>query len=236
MRRTDRLFEILRLFGSGRLWVGRDLAERLGVSLRTVYRDIDTLVASGVPIAGERGVGYLLREPIYLPPLALTGEEFQALLLGAEVVRQAGDAAAAAAAGRLLEKVRAASPSGLRDAPLDDVAVLAWRVAPPTPHLGALRRAAAKRRVVEIEYRSLAGDHTTRRVRPLKLAYWGRVWTCPAWCELRGGFRTFRVDLVEACEETGESFGDEAGLTYADFLDYVVSEEARTASPREGRL
>lgn len=70
MRRTDRLFEILQLFRGGRLLLGRDIAERLEVSLRTVYRDIDTLVASGVPIEGERGVGYVLREPIFLPPIA----------------------------------------------------------------------------------------------------------------------------------------------------------------------
>ncbi len=71
MRRTDRLFELIQKFRGGRLRRGKDLAEELGVSLRTLYRDIDTLTASGIPIEGERGVGYLLRDPIFLPPLNL---------------------------------------------------------------------------------------------------------------------------------------------------------------------
>lgn len=90
--------------------------------------------------------------------------------------------------------------------------------------------------MVEAEYRSLAGARTTRRLHPLKLAYWGRVWTCPAWCELRGDFRTFRVDRIEACEMTGDSFGDEPDRTYADFLAHVVTNEVwdRRASASSG--
>lgn len=219
MRRTDRLFEILQLFRDGRLLLGRDIAERLEVSLRTIYRDIDTLVASGVPIEGERGVGYVLREPIFLPPMTLTPEELRALHLGVEIVRQMGDTELAAAAERLVGKIAAVLPSdrqALR--PLDDLAVYASIAASPCDQLGALRRAVAERHIVEIGYRGPDGAVTTRRIRPLQTEYWGRVWTCPAWCELRDAFRVFRVDRVEMCVDTGEIFVLEPSRTYADYL------------------
>lgn len=219
MRRTDRLFEILQLFHGGRLLLGRNIAERLEVSLRTVYRDIETLIASGVPIEGERGVGYVLREPIFLPPMTLTPEELRALHLGVEVVRQTGDAELAAAAERLVGKIASVLPSERRALhPLQDLAVYAAIAAAPCEQLGALRRAIAGRRVVTIGYRGPDGALTRRRIRPLQTEFWGRVWTCPAWCELRGAFRVFRVDRIQACAETGDNFMLEPGRTYADYL------------------
>jgi predicted DNA-binding transcriptional regulator YafY len=219
MRRTDRLFEILLLFRGGRLLLGREIAERLEISLRTVYRDIETLVSSGVPIEGERGVGYVLREPIFLPPMTLTLDELRALHLGAEVVRQTGDAELAQAAERVVGKIAAVLPSDRRALrPLQDLAVYASIAAAPREQLKALRRAVAQRRVVEIGYRGPDGVSTRRRIRPLQTEYWGRVWTCPAWCELRDAFRVFRVDRVEACSETGDTFALKPGRTYADYL------------------
>ncbi|HEU4408637.1 MAG TPA: YafY family protein [Polyangiaceae bacterium] len=229
MRRTDRLFEILQLFRGGRLLLGRDIAERLGVSLRTVYRDIETLVASGVPIEGERGVGYVLREPIFLPPMTLTLEELRALHFGVEVVRQTGDAELARAAEKLVGKIAAVLPSDRRASdPLKDLAVYASVAAAPREHLGVLRRAVAERQVLSITYRRLDDVRTERRIRPLQTEYWGRVWTCPAWCELRGGFRAFRVDRIEACVDTGDRFVPVAGQTYADYLATISLRDGGT--------
>lgn len=226
MRRTDRLFELLQLFRGGRLLLGRDIADRLDVSLRTVYRDIETLVASGVPIKGERGVGYLLREPIFLPPMTLTPEELRALHLGVEVVRQTGDAELAVAAERLLGKIAAVLPSDKRALqPLQGLAVYASIAAKPCEQLGALRRAVAERRVVMIQYRGPDGVLSERRIWPLQTEYWGRVWTCPAWCELRNAFRVFRADRVEACVETGDRFLHEPGRTYADYIASLSFDE-----------
>jgi predicted DNA-binding transcriptional regulator YafY len=219
MRRTDRLFEILQLFRGGKLLLGRDIAERLEVSLRTVYRDIETLVASGIPIEGERGVGYILREPIFLPPITLSAEELRALHLGVEIVRQTSDTDLADAAARLVEKIGAVLPSdrqALR--PLQDVAVYAALSAASCPHLGAIRRAVAERRIVEIGYRDLKEVATVRRIRPLQTEYWGRVWTVVAWCELRDAFRVFRADRVTSSVETAAVFETEPGRTYDDYL------------------
>lgn len=199
--------------------LGREIAERLEVSLRTVYRDIETLVGSGVPIEGERGVGYLLREPFFLPPISLTPEELRALHLGVEVVRQTGDVELAVAAERLIGKIAAVLPSDRRALrPLRDLAIYASIAAASCEHLGALRRAVAERRVVLIRYRNPDGKLTERRIWPLQTEYWGRVWTCPAWCEMRDAFRVFRADRIEACVDTGDTFVREPGRTYADYL------------------
>jgi len=224
MRRTDRLFEILQMFRDGRLLTGRIIADRLEVSLRTVYRDIDTLVASGIPIEGARGMGYLLRAPIFLPPLTLTPAEVRSLHLGVEIVRQVGDPELADAAGRLLGKIEAVLPAGrgLLD-PLRAIAVHAARAARGVAHLPALRDAVGERRVMSIDYEGLSGDTTRREIRPLQTEFWGQVWTCTAWCELRGGFRVFRVDRIARCRETGRTFAPEAGRTYSDYLARLAS-------------
>jgi len=105
MQRSERLAEIVEIVRDGRLHLARDIAEALDVSIRTVYRDIDTLVASGVPIDGERGVGYLLREPVFLPPMALSFTELEALSLGMAIVQEAADEELQAAAGAVMNKV-----------------------------------------------------------------------------------------------------------------------------------
>lgn len=229
MRRTDRLFEILQMFRTGKLLLGRDIAERLEVSLRTVYRDIATLIASGIPIEGERGVGYILREPIFLPPLALTPGEFRALCLGVEIIRQTGDAEIADTAERLLGKVDAVSPPIARQGgQLDDISVYASLAVAPVDHLPVIRKAIAARNVLAIDYRSLSGTRSTRHIRPLQTEFWSRVWTCPAWCETRRAFRVFRIDRIETCQATGEIFEMEIGKRYVDYLS-EVRERAKTA-------
>lgn len=105
MRRAERLAEIVEIVRDGRLHTARELAATLDVTERTVYRDMDTLAASGVPIEGERGVGYLLREPVFLPPLALSLAELEALSLGMAIVGETADRELGAAARSLLDKV-----------------------------------------------------------------------------------------------------------------------------------
>lgn len=228
MRRTDRLFELIQLFRGGRLWKGRDLAERLDTSLRTVYRDIDTLVASGIPIEGERGVGFILREPIFLPPLTLTRSELDALHLGVAMVARIGDATLGEAAARLREKIDAVLPSGRRG--VDHAVGVA--IYTPTPqgrheHLPALRDAIAARRIVDIAYTKLDETHARRTIRPLHLEFWGQVWTLTAWCELRSDFRVFRVDRIERLEVCERSFRNERGKSYKDYLSRCDADDEK---------
>lgn len=219
LRRADRLFELLQLLRGGRLRTGRQLAEELGVSLRTVYRDIEAVVGAGVPIDGERGVGFLLREPYFLPPLTLTADELEALTLGVAMVRTHGDEDLAKAAGELLVKIDAVLPAARRSgaakaplavfgAPLDRVH-RAW--------LKTMRTAIKAREKLALAYRDAGDQLSERTVRPLELEHWGKVWTCTAWCELRQDFRMFRVDRVAECRATGERFADEPGRTLSDY-------------------
>jgi len=216
----------MQLFRGGRHWLGRDIAEQLEVSLRTIYRDIDTLVASGVSIEGERGVGYILREPIFLPPLTLTGKELEALHFGMKIVQQTADEEMAEAANQLLLKIDAVLPSDRQGCNhLDNLSIFAPGSNRELPCLADLRRAITARRVVEIDYISLNDKASSRHIRPLQCEYWGNAWTCTAWCELREDFRVFRVDRIEQCQESGDVFVSEPGKTYDDYLAALEFED-----------
>lgn len=226
MRRTDRLFELLQLFREGRFWRGRDLAERLETSLRTLYRDIDTLVASGVPVEGERGVGYILREPIFLPPLALSAAELEALHLGVEFVSRMGDSALSEAAARLKTKVDAVAPTSQRGAHhASAVTVLAPAPTGIQRLLPILRDAIKARALLNMTYHRLDGVLSDRTVRPLHLEFWGRNWTLTAWCEARSDFRVFRADRIEAVSLSGGAFRAGPGESYQDYLAQLKAQE-----------
>jgi len=221
MRRTDRLFEIIQSFRGGRLVRGKALAEKLGVSLRTIYRDIDTLMASGIPIKGERGVGYMLDGPIFLPPLALDKGELEALHLGMEMVSQLPDSTLNQNAARLLEKVNAGLPRHLKGrVHLQNMSVFLKAATPSPERLAQVRKAIAQQNTLEITYIAASGAVSQRVIRPLQAEYWGRVWTCTAWCELRDGFRSFRLDRMRTCKKLGV-FEHENGKRYDDYLKLV---------------
>ncbi|MEP0153728.1 YafY family protein [Pseudophaeobacter sp.] len=219
MRRTDRLFEIIQILRDGKLHRAQDIAAQLEVSTRTIYRDMDTLVASGVPVEGERGVGYLVREQITLPPLTLTPAELEALNLGMAIVAEAADADLKAAAQSLAAKVDAVLPTEvIAEADAWKFAVYPFAdVARGFAHMPTLRAAIKSRQKLALRYRRLDGTLTDRTIRPLHMEYWGRVWTLTAWCETRGDFRVFRVDLIEEVRALPELFLDEPGKTLADY-------------------
>ena len=210
MRRTDRLFDIIQILRDGKLHRAQDIADRLEVSVRTIYRDMDTLAASGVPVEGERGVGYMVREAVTLPPLNLTPEELEALNLGMAIVAEAADPGLKSAARSLAAKVDAVLPEQTI-AEAD-----AWKFA-VYPFADAARAAIKSRQTLQLSYRRIDGTLTERIIRPLHMEYWGRVWTLTAWCEARDGFRVFRADLIEACTPLPELFVDEPGKRLQDY-------------------
>jgi predicted DNA-binding transcriptional regulator YafY len=221
MRRTDRLFQIVQLLRRRRRATrAADIARHLGISERTVYRDIRDLVLAGTPIDGEAGVGYRLRPGYDLPPLMFDREEIQALVLGARLVRQFGDPALARASDAILTKVASILPNDL--APLlEDTRLFVPAVVSANESAGALglaRGALIERRKLRLRYADAKGAGSERTVRPLGIFFWGRTWTLAAWCELRTDFRNFRLDRVTDASALDEKFADEPGRTLRDML------------------
>jgi predicted DNA-binding transcriptional regulator YafY len=224
MRRADRLFEIIQQLRGDRLVTAQVLSEKLEVSVRTVYRDIRDLQASGVPIDGAAGVGYLLRPGYHLPPLMFLPAEIEALIVGARMVKAWAGRSIAAAAAEALVKIGAVVPEDrMRAAQRVPVFALGTRLQDSDrDNLDAFGRAIDGRLKVRFAYCDAEGSGSQRIVRPLALHFWGQVWTLAAWCELRDDFRTFRVDRVEGIELTEERYEREAGKTLEDYLARIT--------------
>ena len=220
MRRADRLFEIIQILRRRSLTRARDLAEQLEVSERTIYRDVRDLIACGVPIEGEAGVGYVLRGGFDLPPLMFDDQEIEALLLGARIVQSWTDPSLARAAADVVAKVEAVIPERLRRH-MAETALLAPKdhfQEPIEVDLLALRDALRAKNKLQVSYRDGEGRQTERRLRPLGLAFYGPVWVLAAWCELRDDFRAFRLDRMRELAVLDERFRDEPGKSLNDYL------------------
>lgn len=219
MRRADRLFQIVQHLRGGRLVTARMLGERLEVSERTIYRDIADLQSTGVPIDGEAGVGYLMREGFDLPPLMFTRDEIVALVAGARMVRAFGGAQMARAAEEALVKIGAVLPDQEKARiARTEIHMPDWVVSDAERKLiDLVERAVEARDVLSIGYTDEAGAASRRDIRPLGLWFWGKVWTLVAWCELREGFRAFRIDRIVEIEPAGRTFRPERGKQLADF-------------------
>ncbi len=186
-----------------------ELADEQGVSVRTVYRDIQTLIGLGAPIEGEAGIGYMLKPGFFLPPLMFSAEELEALVLGARWVGAQPDEGLARAARNALGKIATASPDDLRDR-IQDAGL--WPVLikgrlPPLPVLGPIREAMRTERALHISYADETGRTSERDVWPVQLAYFDGKQIVVAWCCLREAFRHFRTDRIAALELTDRRFG-----------------------------
>lgn len=223
MRRADRLFQIVQQLRGGRLVTARMLGERLEVSDRTIYRDIADLQSSGVPIDGEAGVGYLLREGFDLPPLMFTRDEIVSLVAGARMVRAFGGAEMARAAEEALVKIGAVLPDTERARiQRTEIHMPHWVVSDADRgNLDRLERAIESRNVLTFRYADGAGRGSERDVRPLGLWFWGKVWTLVAWCEMRNDFRAFRIDRIVEVRDAGRIFRPERGKQLTDFYRRV---------------
>jgi predicted DNA-binding transcriptional regulator YafY len=234
MRRADRLFQIVQLLRARRLTTADALAAELQVSARTVYRDIADLSASGVPVLGEAGVGYALRQGYELAPLAFNAEEIEALAAGARLVKAWADPDLARAASAALAKIEQGLPEALRQQ-LRDPSLDSPRYPDAdslTENLKPLRQACRRKLKVRFEYTDLGGQVSQRTVRPLALLFWGRAWTLAAWCELRQDFRSFRVDRVRQPRTGPEGFKDEPGKSLKDLM---AREKARREAWEHGQ-
>jgi predicted DNA-binding transcriptional regulator YafY len=209
MSRAARLLDLLQALRRRRVPVsGAELAAELGVSLRTIYRDIATLQAQGADISGEAGLGYLLHPGFTLPPLMLTHDEVEALMLGMAWVADRGDGGLQAAARDVLAKVEAVLPAELRSE-LGDASMLVgpgtWATHDDVVYT-RLRTAIRGQRRLALAYRDQQGAATRRIVWPCAVALFDQMRIVVAWCELRGSFRHFRVDRIVEVEVLVERY------------------------------
>lgn len=226
MRRADRLFLIIHaLRGRRTALPARRLADTLGVSPRTIYRDVSDLQRSGVPIEGEAGVGYVLRKGSDIPPLMFTADELEAVVVGMRFARAFAGARLMRAADSAMLKIEAVLLPELRER-ADGVRIFApvWRDHETGAHgrlLDDLNDAIGRRHVLEIQYRDEAGKDSLRKIEPICLAFWGGKWTLGAWCRQRSAFRSFRPDRILACAASGEVFAEDPERGLAAFLAAV---------------
>jgi len=220
MRRADRLFQIVQLLRRRRtVTTAKEIARKLEISERTVYRDISDLVLAGTPIDGEAGVGYRIRPGYDLPPLMFDREEIQALVLGVRIVRQVGDPALARASESILSKVATVLPKELEPLLADTRLFATTRVrgSHAADALAVTREGLTSQRRIRMRYTDERGEATERTVRPLGVFFWGKTWTLAAWCEMRVGFRNFRLDRVGEATLL-DRFEEEPGRTLRDLL------------------
>lgn len=220
MRRADRLMNLIRLLRDGELHRAADLARATDVSLRTVYRDMETLAKSGVPIEGERGTGYRVTAAITLPPLNLSMAELEALHVGLAAMRQANDPDLAAAASSLATKLDGVlpevnAPTALAVYPFADAAR-------GFQHLPKIRGAIRARQKLE-----LSTGGRDRTVRPLQLDYWGRLWTCVVWCDTSRKFDELRIDQITTLRVLPSLFVQEEGKRLSDYESARAGDRTR---------
>ncbi|HBQ36005.1 MAG TPA: transcriptional regulator [Rhodobacteraceae bacterium] len=217
MRRNDRLVKLIQILRDGQLHRAQNMAKRLNVSVRTIYRDMDRLIATGVPVEGERGLGYMMTAAITLPPLNLTMTELEAFHLGMDAVAKSQDNELSDAAKSLSAKVDVVLPEDRNAAASGWVFPIAAS-GKGFEYMPVLRAAIRMQHKVSVDYKNDSGEITQRTIRPLQLEYWGRVWTLISWCELREDFREFRVDRMLDVAVLASQFGNDAGKTLSDYL------------------
>ena len=188
---------------------GARLAELLGISLRTLYRDIDSLRGQGADIAGAPGVGYRMRAGYLLPPMMFSAEELEAMVLGTRWVASHADPELAAAAGNAMARIVGILPDALRlQVETGGLFAPDWCPVPPEPWLPTLRRAIREERALHMAYADAGNRVSQRTIWPFAMAFLDDRRLLAAWCELRGDFRHFRADRVLGLEDAGHRYPD----------------------------
>ncbi|NIB42889.1 YafY family transcriptional regulator [Pseudomaricurvus alkylphenolicus] len=229
MQKAERLFQLMTLLRSRRRAItAESLAQLMNVSERTIYRDMQTLTLSGVPIEGEAGVGYRLKPGFSLPPLMFDEQELEALLLGVRMVQAWSDEALGSAADSVLNKIRAVLPDRLHHL---HTSREEWLQVPDiyqqqsAPFSADIRASIKHQNKLRIDYTREDGEHSSRTLWPLGLFYWGRTWTLVAWCEERNDYRMFRLDRINTLETLEETFENRADRSLQHYMSMVCPDQ-----------
>jgi predicted DNA-binding transcriptional regulator YafY len=245
MRRSDRLFDIIQALRTARKpMTAAALAERLEVTVRTIYRDVATLQARRVPIEGAAGLGYMLRRGFDLPPLMFTTDEIDAIAVAMRMLHRTGDRGLQSAAESVLSKVTVALPDSLREN-LAAPPFFVSRNGAPRPliaDLAEIRTAIREERKLQIAYGDEKGERTRRTIWPIAIAYYVESTLISAWCELRDDFRHFRADRIQKLHKLEERFPVRGKVLFARWQARFGVEDkspsgahSRTSLPKQPR-
>jgi len=229
MRRADRLFDIIQtLRVAARPMTAAALAEKLEVTVRTVYRDIAALQGSRVPIEGAAGIGYVLRRGFDLPPLMFTADEIDAIAVGARLVRRLRDPGLQDAADSVLAKIASVVPEGLRPGMMAAPFFVSPGAAetPTGIDLSDVRYAIRETRKLRITYADVRGQRSNRTIWPIAMAYYVDATVVGAWCELRADYRHFRADRIVTSTLLEDTYPTEGGKLMAGWWAQLGMEEA----------
>ncbi len=225
MTKAERLFELTLLLRSRRTAITAEaIAERMQVSPRTVYRDVQSLIMAGVPVTGEPGVGYMIRPGNHLPPLLFTPDEIQALIVGSRMVQAFTDKDLAQGARTAELKIRSVLTEQLkRHAEQQPYRIPIMESDDPLREVhGRLRRACEQHYKILVFYRDEKQLQSERILWPLAMVGWSGCWTLLAWCELRRDYRNFRFDRIESLEVLAELFEPTEEISIASYLRHIV--------------
>ncbi|MEZ5470561.1 MAG: YafY family protein [Marinicella sp.] len=203
----------------------QQIADAFGICKRTVYRDLQCLMDSGVPIRGEAGIGYTINKQFYLPPIAFDADELEAIGLGISMVRQWTDQRFADKADSAFEKIEAVLPTSLQGE-LKQITTYAVPTRPKVPwtvNFSDLRDYIRTRRKIHIVYRDQDEQETIRTLRPLALFFFNPVWLLASWCELRQDFRNFRLDRIQNVIVVDEKFDDDENKNLTAYMSKIDS-------------
>ena len=221
MRRADRLIKLVHFLRHRRNAVtAAQIAEEFNMCTRTIYRDIQDLMDTGVPIKGAAGVGYVIDKQYYLPPITFDADELEAIALGISMVRQWTDELFAAKADSAFAKIQAVLPLALQGEmkQITTYAVPTLPSVPWTVSFTQIRNCIRTRHKIVIDYSDSANNTSQRTIRPLALIFFNPVWLLVSWCEKRQDFRNFRLDRIQSLTHSHEFFTDEADKNLSAYL------------------
>jgi predicted DNA-binding transcriptional regulator YafY len=238
MNRLDRLTSILIQLQSKKIVKAEEIADRFEISLRTVYRDVKSLMEAGVPIGSQAGTGYFIVEGYHLPPVMFNQEEASALVMAGKLVERMTDQSVRTAFEGALFKIKSVLNEAQKDhleSLQDHIEVLRPQMNLPAQSgsfLSDLQKAVAGKQVIQIDYFSNQNELTQREVEPIGLFYYSAAWHLIAWCRLRNGFRDFRSDRIKELKQTGIAFEPRSISTMQEYFNSLqqANGEMKTAT------
>jgi predicted DNA-binding transcriptional regulator YafY len=238
MNRLDRLTAILIQLQSKKIVKAEEIANRFEISLRTVYRDVKSLMEAGVPIGSQAGTGYFIVDGYHLPPVMFSQEEASAMMMAGKLVERMTDLSVRKAFDGALFKIKSVLNEAQKDHLenlQDHIEVLRPQMNLPAQSgsfLSDLQKAVAGKQVIQINYFSNQNELTQREVEPIGLFYYSAAWHLIAWCRLRNGFRDFRSDRIKELKQTGIAFEPRSISTMQEYFNSIqqANAEMKTAT------